>query len=50
MKFHTDSAKEKAYLPIVRDNVMNGKYDVLNQKFNLIIVHYMFDKKERWMD
>jgi hypothetical protein len=48
--FHTDSGKEKVYTPIVKD-VMEGKYDIQNQKFNLIsmqfAIHYMFDKKER---
>ena len=47
--FHTNSKKEKVYVPIVKD-VMKGKYDVENQKFNLIsmqfAIHYMFDKKE----
>jgi hypothetical protein len=48
--FHTNSKKEKVYVPIVKD-VMKGKYDIENQKFNLIsmqfAIHYMFDKKEK---
>ena len=48
--FNTSAGKEGIYTPIIKD-VMDGKYDIKNEKFNLIsmqfAIHYMFDNKDR---